>query len=357
MHIDFAIALAGLIVGIVVGLTGMGGGALMTPILVIGFGIEPLAAVSSDLVAAVVMKPIGGGIHFRRGTVHTGLVKWLALGSVPGALVGSYWISHLSGDIGDTVKIVLGVVLLIAAAGMTVRGYLSSHRAAGVSGDEALRVPVKRVPTLLIGLFGGLIVGMTSVGSGSLMIVALMLLYPTLSSKELVGTDLVQAVPLVLAAAIGHLMWGEFEMGLTGSLLLGCGPGRDHRRARLVARVRRDHPPDPRPRARTVGAEAARRAQRGAGARARGGARGRRCVVVFRPQASNAGGSVDRSPSTELPRLPGSPNPRIRRRLPRWPRSASRHRPGLPARRPCPRPRGRTGCRPCRACGCCRRCR
>lgn len=225
MHLDLAIALAGLIVGIVVGLTGMGGGALMTPILVIGFGIEPLAAVSSDLVAAVVMKPIGGGIHFRRGTVHTGLVKWLALGSVPGALVGSYWISHLSGDVGGLIKIVLGVVLLVAAAAMVARGYLSAHRSAGVTGDEALRVPVKRVPTLLIGLFGGLIVGMTSVGSGSLMIVALMLLYPTLSSKELVGTDLVQAVPLVLAAAIGHLLWGEFEMGLTGSLLLGAVPG------------------------------------------------------------------------------------------------------------------------------------
>ena len=225
MHLDLAIALAGLIVGIVVGLTGMGGGALMTPILVIGFGIEPLAAVSSDLVAAVVMKPIGGGIHFRRGTVHTGLVKWLALGSVPGALVGSYWISHLSGDVGGLIKIVLGVVLLVAAAAMVARGYLSAHRTAGVTGDEALRVAVKRVPTLLIGLFGGLIVGMTSVGSGSLMIVALMLLYPTLSSKELVGTDLVQAVPLVLAAAIGHLLWGEFEMGLTGSLLLGAVPG------------------------------------------------------------------------------------------------------------------------------------
>lgn len=179
MHLDLGIALAGLIVGIVVGLTGMGGGALMTPILVIGFGIEPLAAVSSDLVAAVVMKPIGGGIHFRRGTVHTGLVKWLALGSVPGALIGSYWISHLAGDVGGVIKIVLGVVLLVAAAAMVARGYLSAHRTAGVTGDQALRVPVKRMPTLLIGLFGGLIVGMTSVGSGSLMIVALMLLYPT----------------------------------------------------------------------------------------------------------------------------------------------------------------------------------
>ena len=225
MDLDFGIALAGFIVGIVVGLTGMGGGALMTPILVLGFGIEPLAAVSSDLVAAVVMKPIGGGIHFRRGTVHTGLVKWLALGSVPGALFGSYVISHMNGDVGDTIKIVLGVVLLIAAAAMVVRSYLSARRGARVEGDDALRVPVRRAATLSVGLVGGTIVGMTSVGSGSLMIVALMLLYPTLSSRELVGTDLVQAVPLVLAAAIGHLLWGEFEMGLTSSLLIGSIPG------------------------------------------------------------------------------------------------------------------------------------
>lgn len=225
MDLDFGIALAGFIVGIVVGLTGMGGGALMTPILVLGFGIEPLAAVSSDLVAAVVMKPIGGGIHFRRGTVHTGLVKWLALGSVPGALLGSYAISHVSGDVGDTIKIILGVVLLVAAAAMVVRSYLSSHRGVGVEGAEAERVPVRRAATLFVGLVGGTIVGMTSVGSGSLMIVALMLLYPTLSSRELVGTDLVQAVPLVLAAAIGHLIWGEFELGLTASLLIGSIPG------------------------------------------------------------------------------------------------------------------------------------
>jgi uncharacterized membrane protein YfcA len=225
VNLDFGIALAGFIVGIVVGLTGMGGGALMTPVLVLGFGIEPLTAVSSDLVAAVAMKPIGGGIHFRRGTVHTGLVKWLALGSVPGALLGSYVISHLSGDVGDTIEIVLGVVLLTAAAAMVVRSYLSGHRGAGVEGDEARRVPVRRAATLTVGLVGGTIVGMTSVGSGSLMIVALMLLYPTLSARELVGTDLVLAVPLVLAAALGHVLWGEFELGLTTSLLVGSIPG------------------------------------------------------------------------------------------------------------------------------------
>jgi uncharacterized membrane protein YfcA len=225
VHIDLWIALAGLIVGVVVGLTGMGGGALMTPILVLGFGISPLAAVSSDLVAAVVMKPIGGTIHFRRGTVHAGLVKCLALGSVPGALAGSYVISHLGDGVGDNIKMILGVVLLIAASAMVMRAVIAARHDGNVEGDEAARVPVRIVPTVTIGFVGGLIVGMTSVGSGSLMIVALMLLYPMLSGKELVGTDLVQAVPLVLAAAVGHLIWGDFELALTGSLLLGSIPG------------------------------------------------------------------------------------------------------------------------------------
>jgi uncharacterized membrane protein YfcA len=225
VHIDLWIALAGLIVGVVVGLTGMGGGALMTPILVLGFGIQPLAAVSSDLVAAVVMKPIGGSIHFRRGNVHKGLVLWLAVGSVPGALAGSYVISHLGDGVGDDIELILGVVLLVAAAAMVLRAVIASRHVGSIEGDDAARVPVRVVPTVLIGGFGGLIVGMTSVGSGSLMIVALMLLYPVLSAKELVGTDLVQAVPLVLAAAIGHLIWGDFELALTGSLLLGSIPG------------------------------------------------------------------------------------------------------------------------------------
>jgi uncharacterized membrane protein YfcA len=223
VHLD--IALAGLIVGVIVGMTGMGGGALMTPILVLGFGIQPLAAVSSDLVASVVMKPIGGGIHFRRGTVHTGLVRWLALGSVPSAFLGAYLISHVAGDVADLVRTLLGVVLLVAAAAMVVRAWLSRRRTDGLTGADAAQVPVRRVPTLLIGVVGGLVVGTTSVGSGSLMIVALMLMYPRLSSKELVGTDLVQAIPLVLSAALGHVVWGDLQLGLTSSLLLGCIPG------------------------------------------------------------------------------------------------------------------------------------
>ena len=223
MHLDLWMSLAGLIVGVVVGLTGMGGGALMTPILVILFGVQPLAAVSSDLVAAVVMKPVGGGIHFRKGTVHFGLVRWLALGSVPSAFLGSYIISRV--HVEDTIKTLLGAVLLVAAGAMLVKAMLGARRRGGLEGEAATAVHVKRGATLAIGIVGGLIVGMTSVGSGSLMIVVLMMIYPRLAMKELVGTDLVQAVPLVLSAAIGHAIFGDLQLAITGSLLIGSIPG------------------------------------------------------------------------------------------------------------------------------------
>jgi uncharacterized membrane protein YfcA len=216
-------SLAGLIVGVIVGLTGMGGGALMTPILVILFGVQPLAAVSSDLVAAVVMKPIGGGIHFRKGTVHLGLVRWLALGSIPSAFVGSFIISRV--HVEDTIKTLLGAVLLIAAGAMIAKAMLSARRTGGLVGEAAEHLEVKRLATLVVGIVGGLVVGMTSVGSGSLMIVVLMMIYPRLAMKELVGTDLVQAVPLVLSAAIGHAIFGDLQLAITGSLLIGSIPG------------------------------------------------------------------------------------------------------------------------------------
>jgi uncharacterized membrane protein YfcA len=223
--VQLDVSAAGFIVGIVIGLTGMGGGALMTPILVLGFGIQPLAAVSSDLVAAVVMKPIGGGIHWRRGTVHGGLVRWLAAGSVPGAFGGAYLVSHIGDDINDPLQTTLGVVLLVAAGALILRAWFSRHHQGTLEGTAAQRVPVRRLPTLIVGILGGLVVGVTSVGSGSLMIVALMMLYPTLAARELVGTDLVQAIPLVSAAALGHVLWGDLQLDLTGSLLIGCIPG------------------------------------------------------------------------------------------------------------------------------------
>ena len=231
MHIDIYVALAGLVVGFTVGLTGMGGGALMTPILVLLFHVQPLTAVSSDLVASMVMKPVGGSVHARRGTVNWDIVRWLCAGSVPSAFAGVLILRNLgSGSaIQSRLKLILGVALLIASASIVVKSYLqgrgnrASARVTEVRGP--VRFQLRKGPTLLIGLAGGLIVGMTSVGSGSLIIVCLLMLYPRLTSRELVGTDLVQAIPLVASAALGHILFGSFQVGLTGSILIGSLPG------------------------------------------------------------------------------------------------------------------------------------
>jgi uncharacterized membrane protein YfcA len=234
VHLDPWVALAGLFVGFTVGLTGMGGGALMTPILVILFKIQPLAAVSSDLVAAMVMKPIGGSVHARRGTVNWGLVRWLCLGSIPSAFAGVFILKQLgdSQQVEDRLKLVLGIALIVAAASIVVKSLvtmLQQRRREALAAEgrrQEIRIfALKPAPTLLIGAIGGVLVGMTSVGSGSLIIVSLLLMYPMLSARELVGTDLVQAIPLVASAAFGHILFGDFRLSLTTSVLLGSIPG------------------------------------------------------------------------------------------------------------------------------------
>ena len=224
MHIDGLVALAGLLVGFVVGLTGMGGGALMTPILVILFKVQPLAAVSSDLVAAVIMKPVGGLVHARRGTVDMRLVRLLCIGSIPSAFAGVLVLNSLGKgeDLQNTIKKILGTALLLAASAIIAKATLQRGRTVRLDISE---IQMRAVPTILIGVVGGFVVGMTSVGSGSLMIVFLLMLYPSLSASQLVGTDLVQAVPLVASAAFGHILFGDFQLGLTGSLLIGSLPG------------------------------------------------------------------------------------------------------------------------------------
>lgn len=225
MEVDLAVVAGGAAVGLVVGLTGMGGGALMTPMLVFFFGIDPLTAVSSDLVAGAVMKPVGGAVHLRRGTVITGLVKWLVLGSVPAAFF-AVWAAKTflpEEELHGFFEIAIGIALLLAAIGLMTKAALAS-RNARLDDDELRGIHVFPVRTLLIGVFGGAVVGLTSVGSGSLMMVLLLTVYPVLTAKQLVGTDLVQATPLVLSAALGHLLFGDVELGLTTSLVIGAVP-------------------------------------------------------------------------------------------------------------------------------------
>ena len=225
MHLDPYIALGSAVIGLLVGMTGVGGGALMTPMLIMVFGDKPSTAISSDLVAAVLMKPFGASVHLRRGTVNLHLVKWLALGSVPAAFVGAYLLHLLGNSSGaeDTVQLVLGIALLVGVASMVVRAIMDRRGHNARTGSVA-DVVVRPLPTLAIGLIGGFVVGMTSVGSGSMMIVLMLFLYPAISAKKLVGTDITQAVPLTVAAACGALLFGHVEVSVTTSMLIGAIP-------------------------------------------------------------------------------------------------------------------------------------
>lgn len=213
----------GILVGFMVGLTGIGGGALMTPILLF-LGVDPLTAVSSDLVVSLIMKPIGGAVHLRRGTVHKSMVRWLALGSVPSAFGGVLLLRLLGNGahLRSTMKHALGVALVLAVVGIALRTVVETRRSSSI--EKVARPVVRVVPTLLVGIVGGVIVGMTSVGSGSIMVVCLMLLYPQMDNPTLVGTDLMQAIPLVGSAALGHMFFGDVQFAVAAPLLVGALP-------------------------------------------------------------------------------------------------------------------------------------
>jgi uncharacterized membrane protein YfcA len=227
-----SIAAAGLCVGVLVGLTGMGGGALMTPVLVFFFKVDPLTAVSSDVVSSLFMKPAGAIVHLVRRTANLRLAGWLCVGSVPAAFLGSYLVDRLRvlNNFDSVLKFALGIALLIAAAGLVVRAWFAMVRRHTPFGEgpapmRTAAVVIRPVPRAVLGALGGLTVGMTSVGAGSLIITFLLLLYPQLKVSELVGTDLVQAIPLVASASLGHLLFGSVSLGVTGSVLIGAIPG------------------------------------------------------------------------------------------------------------------------------------
>jgi hypothetical protein len=198
----------------------------MTPMLILLFSVKPSTAISSDLVAAVFMRPFGAAVHMTKKTVNFRLVGWMVTGSVPTAFLGAYLL-HLMGHAKTSqanIEKALGAALLIGATAMVVRYFLDrkgGHERKAVVHD----LVVRPFPTVLIGAVGGLIVGMTSVGSGSLMIVMLLFLYPMLGANQLVGTDLTQAVPLTLAAALGALAFGHIEFSVTTSIIIGSVPG------------------------------------------------------------------------------------------------------------------------------------
>ena len=221
-----SILVAGFLVGVVVGLTGMGGGALMTPALIfLGVG-EAATVVTADLTAAAIYKTGGAIVHKREGSPNMQLAKWLMIGSIPMALLGPHLLAWVVDpeDIDEALKLCIGFALLLAAATYALRLYINLLRVrGGQHPDEHPRI--RPIPTLLVGALGGLLVGITSVGSGSVIMIALLMLYPGLSAVKLVGTDLVQAVPLVLAAAISNIALHGLDWTILVPLVLGSVPG------------------------------------------------------------------------------------------------------------------------------------
>ncbi|MGA7834202.1 MAG: sulfite exporter TauE/SafE family protein [Acidimicrobiales bacterium] len=220
MHLDLYLVLGSAVVGLLVGLTGVGGGALMTPMLVLVFGVTPTAAITSDLVAALFMKPAGVAIHWRRKTVNTRIVRYLCYGSLPGAFAGTYALSLMgeSAVAEHRLQILLGAALVIGALSMLARSLVAAGR------HPSGNVVVKRATTVAVGIVGGFMVGLTSVGAGSLIVVLLVFIYPQLRNDQLVGTDLAQSVPLTLSATLGTLVFNHVDFALTASIIVGSVP-------------------------------------------------------------------------------------------------------------------------------------
>jgi uncharacterized membrane protein YfcA len=224
-----SIVVAGFVVGIVVGLTGMGGGALMTPALIfLGVG-NASAVVTADLTAAAISRSAGAATHARQGSPNLRLALWLIIGSVPAALVGPWIVHSLAGGDPDSVDRVLmeciGFALLFAAATYALRIYLNLRRLHGKRPQDDPDPHIRPLVTLAVGALGGLLVGVTSVGAGSVIMIALLMLYPGLSPVRLVGTDLVQAVPLVLAAAASNIVINGLDWHILIPLVVGSTPG------------------------------------------------------------------------------------------------------------------------------------
>lgn len=224
--IDLWLTLGGLFAGTVVGMTGLGGAAIVTPMLLLLFNVPAPIAVSTDLVSAAIMKPVGAAVHIKRRTPYWPVVGWLTAGSVPGVLIGSWLFSQLaaveSGE--QTLKKVIGVVLLVAVVvtllRLRLRRYQEQHADAPMQFTRG-----KLAVAGLVGLLVGVLVGLTSVGSGTLIAAALLILFPFMLPSRLVGTDLVQAVPMLIVGALAHMSLGEVDWKIVISLLLGQVPG------------------------------------------------------------------------------------------------------------------------------------
>jgi len=222
---DFGYTFAGFVVGTIVGMTGVGGGSLMTPLLVLLFGIHPATAVGTDLLYAAITKAGGTITHSLKGTVDWQVTGRLAAGSIPAAAITLYLVSQFApGGIGGaakTISFALGIALVLTALALIFRRKVQdfAHRHANLSERQTA------VLTVITGAILGVLVSISSVGAGALGVTALILLYPRLSTVRIVGSDIAHAVPLTAVAGMGHWMLGSVDWSLLLALLLGSLPG------------------------------------------------------------------------------------------------------------------------------------
>jgi len=222
---DWIYTLSGFAVGAIVGLTGVGGGSLMTPLLVLLFGVSPATAVGTDLLYAAITKAGGVIVHGRRGHIRWDIVGRLACGSLPGSLITLAILATLKVDAASLAKLVthsLGVALILTAFAILLKHRLQRW---GRNSDGAWRERWIGSLTVLVGFVLGVLVTLSSVGAGALGVAALFFLYPRLATVGIVGSDIAHAVPLTLVAGLGHAQLGTVDFGLLGSLLIGSLPG------------------------------------------------------------------------------------------------------------------------------------
>jgi uncharacterized membrane protein YfcA len=218
-------ALSGLAVGLLVGLTGVGGGSLMTPLLVLVFGIHPSAAVGTDLLYAAATKSVGTAVHGSRGTVDWGIVRRLSAGSVPATVITLLLLSRFGAHSDakhGAITTTLGVALILTALAIVLRKQIL---AAFARRSQAWSRRTVTTLTILLGAIMGVLVSVSSVGAGAIGMTVLLVLYPALPVSKLVGSDIAHAVPLTLLAGLGHWMMGRVDLALLGSLLVGSIPG------------------------------------------------------------------------------------------------------------------------------------
>jgi uncharacterized membrane protein YfcA len=218
--------LAGLMIGTLVGLTGMGGGSLMTPVLVIIFGVNPTVAIGTDIAHGAIFKTVGAVQHRRMGNVRAQLAGWMLLGSAPMSLVGVWlanWLNHHYGDsIESVMGQVLGGALLFGCAGLLAKTFIKAKE---LEDEEGFKLSARdKVAAVLIGFFGGFVVGLTSVGSGVFFGLTLLVVFP-LRAHKVVGTDIFHAAALLYVAGLGHWLAGNVDMSIVAWLLVGSIPG------------------------------------------------------------------------------------------------------------------------------------